>query len=253
MVTIAQCYPHALRQVRGGDGQAVPGRRDLDGVLRHLVGGILGLPGELFTERLQLRLESSLLRLQMDPAGAPDPQQAHEIFPALGKEVFLLLRERQDQTGILLVIQVVRDAQLPVGAYGVGRLPVQQLPLRRGYTVPGLIGQRQIERHGLLRDFLPQPLRRLLRREPRRIHAVDGGVGVKDIQGICVGAQRRIGGKQHRRKDPYDDQRLFAAGFQPLRRGGFVRVRFHEALLLFRLYASGAGHAALAYAFRLLF
>ena len=133
------CSP---RKICGGHGQSVQGFCDFDGILRHLVGGVLGLPGELLTELFHFYLEDILLRLQHDAQLSICSDQAGKILPALDKKAAPALHGIKCGLGTDLIVQFLCDAQLPIGAYGVGVCAVQHISLRRGFPIPGLIGQR---------------------------------------------------------------------------------------------------------------
>ena len=223
-----------LFQILGGHRQAVLGHGHLQGILRHLIGGVHGLPGKLLRQLGGFLLKNGLLRLRGDPFGAPAAHQAGKIVPPPGKEARLGLGKVKDQLRLGLVVQGIGDPQLPVGDGGGGSFLVDKRPLRSGFSVSGLIRRRQIKVDLLLRQHLAQLLRRLGDGEPAYRHVVDGGVGIKGIQGTGPGAKTHIGGTHHAYEDSYDHQRPFAALFQPGPPGflhhGLV-VLFHDALL----------------------
>ena len=210
---------------------AIPGLDDGDRVFLHCIGAVHSVFREPLCNGIHSILKLVAAQLVSQPgAGIPAGQRA---------QIHLALHEKS------IVLQVIHAVLRPVfkrhravSRRHCLRTEPQVLQCYRHQRRPGIL--LHVHRIGCVIDgdfpfrrLLFQLFLGLLNSQARHIHPIDMEVGIEHIQRVRIGAHAHIGRARQNHQDPHNnshnDQRLSAAFFQPLRRGGFVRIRFHEA------------------------
>ena len=231
-MTLLQGCAGCIFQSGGGNRQAVLGQRDFKTVLRDLVGCIRRFPGKGLCQLLHPLCKNCLIRVQGNPLGAPAPHQVGQKVPAICQKAGLRLAQIKYKLGAAVVVQVASNSKSFIGDGVSWCIAIEDVSLRRGLSVAGFVGQRQIEIQRLPGDCLPQFPGRLRRGQSTHGDTVDSRIRIKGPQRPGIGAQAEICARQcqhdHAQSDIKALPALFQAGAALFLHTGFVDL-FHEA------------------------